>query len=92
VRHGADIADASASCHAEVLSKEDEALLAAFARGLPEALAAARPCHPGFRRKTRGEARKCQARTALDRSPLDAHGNAAAHRLMAREVARVVEQ
>jgi hypothetical protein len=134
LRRGADVMGASGPCHAEVLSKEDEALLTAFARGLPEALA----LPPGrvilvfdadrkaiYAGKTREEARKCQARAAqandrlqviaaqegmrvidsypvfqryfdehrgpLDRSPLDAHWNAAAHRLMAREVARVIE-
>jgi hypothetical protein len=135
LRRGAVVADAAGPCRAEVLSKEDEALLAAFARGLPEALA----LPPGrvilvfdadrkaiYAGKTRDELRKCQARAALandrlqvlavqsgirvidsypvfqryfnehqgplDRSPLDAHWNAAAHRLMAREVARVIEQ
>jgi hypothetical protein len=135
LRRGADIAGAAAGpCHADVLSKADEALLAGFARGLPQALA----LPPGrvilvfdsdrkaiYAGKTREEARKCQARAAqandrlqeiaaqagmhvidsypvfqryfdehrgpLDRSPLDAHWNAAAHRLMAREVARVID-
>jgi hypothetical protein len=134
LRRGADAAQAAGPCHAEVLSKEDEALLAAYARALPAALALP-PDHvilvfdadrkAIYAGKTREEARKCQARPAqandrlqaiaaqagmhvidsypvfqryfeehrgpLDRSPLDAHWNAAAHRLMAREVARVIE-
>jgi hypothetical protein len=135
LRRGADIADAAGPCHNDVLSKEDEALLAAFARDLPLALA----LPPGrvilvfdadrkaiYAGKTRDEARKCLARPALandrlqalaaqagihvidsypvfqryfeerqgplDRSPLDAHWNGAAHRLMAREVARIIER
>jgi hypothetical protein len=134
LRRGADIAAAAGPCHAEVLSKGDEALLAAFAHGLPESLA----LPPGrvilvfdsdrkaiYAGKTRAEARLCQGRAAeandrlqaiaaqagirvidsypvfqryfdehqgpLDRSPLDAHWNGAAHRLMAREVARVID-
>jgi len=135
LRRGAVVADAAGPCHAEVLSKDDEALLAAFARDLPAALALPpervilvfdadrKAIYAG---KTRAEARQCQARAAqandrlqelagqmgmhvidsysafqrhfdehqgpLDRSPVDAHWNAAAHRLMAREVARVIEQ
>jgi hypothetical protein len=135
LRRGAVVAEGAGPCHSEVLSKEDEALLAAFARELPEALA----LPPGrvilvfdadrkaiYAGKTRAQARQCQARPALanerlqeiatqmgmrvidsysvfqryfdehqgplDRSPLDAHWNAAAHRLMAQEVARVIEQ
>ena len=135
LRRGAVAAEGSAACHNEVLSKDDEALLAAFARELPAALG----LPPGrvilvfdadrkaiYAGKTRDEARKCLARAAranarlqelaaqsgmqvidsytafqrhfddrlgpLDRSPLDAHWNPAAHRLMAREVARVIDR
>jgi len=135
LRRGADVAEAAGPCRAEVLSKEDEGLLAAFARELPVALA----LPPGrvilvfdadrkaiYAGKTRDEARQCQSKAALandrlqvlaaragirvidsypvfqrhfaarlgplDRSPLDAHWNAAAHRLMAQEVARVIDR
>jgi hypothetical protein len=135
LRRGADIAEAAGPCHAEVLSKGDEALLATFARDLPAALALPpdrvilvfdadrKAIYAG---KTRAEMQKCEARAALandrlqalaaqlgmhvidsypvfkqyfderqgplDRSPLDAHWNAAAHRLMAQEVARIIER
>jgi len=134
LRRGAVVANAAGPCQPEVLSKEDEALLTAFAHDLPEALALPpervilvfdadrKAIYAG---KTRAQARQCQARAAqandrlqviaaqsgirvidsypvfqryfddhqgpLDRSPVDAHWNAAAHRLMAREVARVIE-
>ncbi|HEU4778599.1 MAG TPA: hypothetical protein VFS58_01820 [Steroidobacteraceae bacterium] len=135
LRRGAEAAEPSAPCRSEVLSKQDETLLAAFARELPLALALPpgrvilvfdadrKAIHAG---KTRLEAGKCLARAArandrlqelaaqagihvidsypvfqryfverlgpLDRSPLDAHWNPAAHRLMAQEVARLIEQ
>lgn len=135
LRRGADVMGAAGPCRDEVLSKEDEALLADFARHLPVALALPpdrvilvfdsdrKAIYAG---KTRAEARKCLARAGLandrlqeiaaqagfrvidsypvfkqhfdegrgplDRSPLDAHWNAAAHRLMAREVARTIER
>jgi hypothetical protein len=135
LRRGVDSAGAAGPCQSEVLSKEDESLLAAFARELPAALG----LPPGhvilifdadrkaiYAGKTRDEARKCQARAVLandrlqelaaqagmqvidsypvfqrhfadrqgplDRSPLDAHWNPAAHRLMAREVARIIDR
>lgn len=135
LRRGAVSAEGATPCRNEVLSKDDEALLAAFARELPAALG----LPPGrvilifdadrkaiYAGKTRDEARKCQARAAranqrlqelaaqtgihvidsypvfqrhfaqrlgpLDRSPLDAHWNPAAHRLMAQEVARIVDR
>ena len=135
LRRGAVAADAASPCRNEVLSKEDEALLAAFARELPVALGLPpdrvilvfdsdrKAIYAG---KTRAESQKCQARPIrandrlqelaariglhvvdsypvfqrhfaarlgpLDRSPVDAHWNAAAHRLMAREVARIIER
>jgi hypothetical protein len=135
LRRGAVAAENAAACPTDVLSKEDDALLAAFARDLPAALG----LPPGrvilifdadrkaiYAGKTREEARKCLARPALanerllelaaragmqvidsypvfqryfaehqgplDRSPLDAHWNPAAHRLMAREVARIIDR
>ncbi|HEY6123383.1 MAG TPA: SGNH/GDSL hydrolase family protein [Steroidobacteraceae bacterium] len=134
LRRGADVAGVAGPCHREVLSKEDEVLLAAFARELPAALslppervilifdADRKAIYAG---KTRAQARECQARAALanerlqelaakggmrvidsypvfqrhfadrkgplDRSPLDAHWNPAAHRLMAQEVARIID-
>jgi hypothetical protein len=134
LRRGADIVPAAGTCTREVLSKQDEALLEAFVRELPAALALPpervilvfdsdrRAIYAG---KTRSEANKCLARPALanehlqelasragmrvidsypvfqrhfaegrgplDRSPIDAHWNPAAHRLMAQEVARIIE-
>jgi hypothetical protein len=135
LRRGADAAAGATTCHNEVLSKADDALLAAFARELPAALglppervilifdADRKAIYAG---KTRDEARECLARATLandrlqelaartgiqvidsypvfqryfaerrgplDRSPLDAHWNPAAHRLMAREVARIIDR
>jgi hypothetical protein len=135
LRRGAVVASSAGPCRGEVLSKDDEALLSAFARGLPASLALPpervilvfdadrKAIYAG---KTREEARKCQARAALandrlqeiaaqagfhvidsypvfqryfnerqgplDRSPVDAHWNAAAHRLMAREVAAIIDR
>ncbi|HEU5137329.1 MAG TPA: SGNH/GDSL hydrolase family protein [Steroidobacteraceae bacterium] len=135
LRRGAVVAEGASPCHNEVLSKDDETLLEAFARELPPALG----LPPGrvilifdsdrkaiYAGKTRDEARKCLTRAArandrlqelaaqsgihvidsydtfarhfadrlgpLDRSPLDAHWNPAAHRLMAREVARIIDR
>jgi len=135
LRRGAAVAEGVTACHNEVLSKEDEMLLAAFVRELPAALALPpdrvimifdadrKAVYAG---KTRDEARKCLHRAAranerlqelaartgihvidsypvfqrhfaerrgpLDRSPVDAHWNPAAHRLMAREVARIIDR
>lgn len=135
LRRGAVVAEGASPCRNEVLSKDDETLLEAFARELPPALG----LPPGrvilifdsdrkaiYAGKTRDEARKCLTRAArandrlqelaaqsgihvidsydtfarhfadrlgpLDRSPLDAHWNPAAHRLMAREVARIIDR
>jgi hypothetical protein len=136
-RRSVEHAPADASCRDEVLSKEDEALLEAFASELPTALrlppghvilvfdadrrriyreatspaAGARPhCR---NRSTLANERLAQlARAAgmqvvdteplfrrhfeqglgpVDRAPLDAHWNPAAHRLVAAAVARVIE-
>lgn len=133
LRRGADTAAGTARCVPEVLSKQDEDLLTAFARELPAAaglppdrvilvfdsdrkaiyagksaaelgcaqratlandrlkeIAAGRGLHvidsdPVFRRHF------AAGLGPLDRSPVDAHWNPAAHRLMAREVARIIE-
>jgi hypothetical protein len=134
LRRGAAAVDATRRCATEVLSKQDEALLAAYAHELPGAVGLApqrvilvfdsdrRAIYAG---KTQSQAQECRNRAALandrlkelalqggmkvvdsypvfqrhfaaglgplDRSPVDAHWNPAAHRLMAREVARVIE-
>jgi hypothetical protein len=134
LRRGADHAAGTAQCHDEVLSKEDEALLQAFAHELPRALqlppsriilifdgdrrriyagskAAATPACRTREQLSRNylmglsRAQGMQVidaeplflehfeadRGPLDRSPLDAHWNPAAHRLVAREVARLIQ-
>jgi hypothetical protein len=134
LRRGADHVAGIARCEDEVLSKEDEELLQAFARLLPGALRV-RPervilvfdadrkaiyagMPPGKVRGCRTRALLANVRLAelaravgmrvidiepvfrrhfeaglgpLDRSPLDAHWNPAAHALVAGEVARVIE-
>jgi hypothetical protein len=134
LRRGADHAAGASTCAAEVLSKQDEELLQAFARELPRALqlpparivlvfdADRRRIYAGFQpgshapclnRAMLANQRLAELARAgglrvidtepvfrrhfeaglgpLDRSPLDAHWNPAAHRLIAREVARVIE-
>ena len=134
LRRGADHVAGITRCTDEVLSKDDEALLEAYVRALPEALrlppgqvilvfdadrrgiyagtpaAAPKGCRT---RALLANQRLAQlARAAgmhvidteplfrrhfeaglgpLDRSPLDAHWNPAAHRLVARELARLIE-
>jgi hypothetical protein len=134
LRRGGAAVDMAGKCHAEVLSKEDEALLAAFARELPAAvgLAPARVIlvfdsdrKAIYAGKSQAESRSCPLRAILandrlkelaaqngirvldsypvfqrhfaeshdrlDRSPIDAHWNPTAHRLVAREIARLIE-
>jgi hypothetical protein len=133
LRRGADHVAGTASCVPEVLSKDDEALLDAYVRALPEALqlpasrvilvfdADRRSIYagakPGGVASCRNRAVLANERLALlaraagmqvidteplfrrhfeaglgplDRAPLDAHWNPAAHRLVAREVARII--
>ena len=134
LRRGSDTAAGSARCVPEVLSKEDEDLLAAFARGLPQA-AGLKPANvilvfdsdrkAIYAGRSATQAQGCPQRATLandrlkviaaqrgihvidsdpvfrrhfsaglgpvDRSPMDAHWNPAAHRLMAQEVARVID-
>jgi hypothetical protein len=134
LRRGADHVAGTARCQDEVLSKQDDDLLAAFARELPRSLqlspsrvilvldadrrriysgasGSALPtcrtreqlsrerlmqlarsqgmrlidCDPLFRRHFEA------GFGPLDRSPLDAHWNPSAHRLVAREVARLIQ-
>lgn len=133
LRSGSASVESAATCRDEVLSKQDEELLATFARELPRQLALApervilvfdsdrKAIYAG---KAPRELQKCRTRATLandrlkelaaplgihvidsypvfqqyfaagngplDRSPVDAHWNAAAHRLMAREVARII--
>jgi hypothetical protein len=134
LQRGSDAAAGTSRCVPEVLSKEDEALLAAFARDLPPAagLAADRVIlvfdsdrKAIYAGKSAAERQGCPQRATLandrlkelaaqsglrvidsdpvfrrhfaaglgpvDRSPVDAHWNPAAHRLMAQEVARVID-
>ena len=134
LRRGADHAAGTARCQDEVLSKQDEQLLQAFARELPRSLELSPPriilVFDADRRRiyagSKGAATPvCRAREPLsrdylvararaegmqvidaeplfrqhfeaglgplDRSPLDAHWNPAAHRLVAREVARLIQ-
>ncbi|HUQ12058.1 MAG TPA: hypothetical protein VM146_17220 [Steroidobacteraceae bacterium] len=134
LRRGADHAAGTSSCRDEVLSNNDEALLEAYVRALPEALrlpvdrvilvfdsdrralyagaGAGTPAHCRSRALLANERLAALAKTAgmrvietaplfrrhfaaglgpLDRSPLDAHWNPAAHRLVAQEVARIIE-
>ena len=134
LRRGSDAAAGISHCRPEVLSKEDEALLAAFARDLPQAAGLApdrvilifdsdrKAIYAG---QTAAERQECPQRATLandrlkvlaaqnglhvidsdpafrrhfsaglgpvDRSPVDAHWNPVAHRLMARETARIIE-
>lgn len=133
LRRGADHAAGTSSCRDEVLSKQDEDLLQAFARELPRALALPpervilvfdADRRRIYARPGEASAPRCRARATLanerlavlaggagmhvvdteplfrrhfesgqgplDRSPLDAHWNPAAHRLVAREIARVI--
>jgi hypothetical protein len=134
LQRGSDTAAGTARCVPEVLSKKDEALLAAFARELPRAaglppqrviLVFDSDRKAIYAGKTAAERQGCPQRATLandrlkqlaaggglhvidsdpvfrrhfsaglgpvDRSPIDAHWNPAAHRLMAREVALVIE-
>jgi hypothetical protein len=134
LRRGADHVAGTTRCEDEVLSKDDEALLEAYARALPEALhlpaahvilvfdSDRRALYAG--RAANAATASCRNRSTLanerlatlakaagmrvidtaplfrrhfeaglgplDRSPLDAHWNPAAHRLVAREVARII--
>lgn len=134
LRRGSDTAAGISHCRPEVLSKNDEALLTAFARDLPRAAGVApervilifdsdrKAIYAG---QSAAERQGCPQRATLandrlkvlaaqnglhvidsdpvfrrhfdaglgpvDRSPLDAHWNPAAHRLMAQETARVIE-
>jgi len=134
LRRGSDAAAGTGKCEPEVLSKQDESLLDAYARALP----AAAGLEPGhvilvfdsdrkaiYAGQSAAERQGCPQRATLandylkkvatrnglrvidsdpvfrrhfssglgpvDRSPIDAHWNPAAHRLMAREVARIIE-
>lgn len=133
LRRNADHVAGTVRCQDEVLSKQDQDLLEAFATGLPSSLelppsriilvfdADRRRIYSGARAATP----TCRAREQLsreylmgltrtqgmrvidaeplfrqhfeaglgplDRSPLDAHWNPAAHRLVAREVARLIQ-
>lgn len=135
LRRGADHVAGTTACQDEVLSKDDEALLEAYARALPEALrlpasqvilvfdSDRRALYAG--RVAAKASGGCRSRAALanlrlaqlaraagmrvidteplfrrhfaaglgplDRSPLDAHWNPAAHRLVAQEVAHLIE-
>lgn len=134
LRRGADHAAGASACRDEVLSNEDDLLLQAFARELPQALglppARVILVFDADRKRIYAGAAgnampRCRVRALLanerlaelarqsgmqvidsepvfrrhfeaglgplDRSPLDAHWNPAAHRLIAREVARVME-
>ncbi len=134
LRRGSESVAGTGECRPEVLSKEDEELLSAFAQELPSAAGVAparvilvfdsdrKAIYAG---KTAAQARSCPQRAALandrlkvlaarrglhvidsdpvfrrhfeaglgpvDRAPIDAHWNPAAHRLMAQEVARIVD-
>ena len=134
LQRGSDTAAGISRCEPEVLSKQDEALLTAFARELPQAAGLPpervilvfdsdrKAIYAGI---TAAERQGCPQRATLandrlmelavqnglrvidsdpvfrrhfeaglgpvDRSPIDAHWNPAAHRLMAREVARVID-
>jgi len=134
LQRGSDTAAGTTRCVPEVLSKEDEELLAAFAHELPRAAGLApervilifdsdrKAIYAGL---TSAERLGCPQRATLandrlkelaaqnglrvidsepvfrrhfdaglgpvDRSPIDAHWNPAAHRLMAQEVARVID-
>jgi hypothetical protein len=128
-------AEMTGRCRPEVLSKQDEALLAVFARELPAAigLAPARVIlvfdadrNAIYAGKAQSARNQCPQRATLandrlkvlaanegmrvidsypvfqryfdsgrgrlDRSPIDAHWNPAAHRLMAQEIARLIER
>jgi hypothetical protein len=133
-RRGAEHVAGLTRCQDEVLSKQDETLLEAFARGLPRALglppekvilvfdADRKAIYAGL---PAGAVRGCRTRATLanlrlaelaraaglrvieadplfrrhfeaglgplDRSPLDAHWNPAAHELIAREVAGIID-
>jgi hypothetical protein len=134
LRRGSDAAAGIGSCQPEVLSKEDESLLEAFAKEL----APAAGLDPGhvilvfdsdrkaiYAGQTAAERQGCPQRATLandrlkelaalsglhvidsdpvfrrhfsaglgpvDRAPIDAHWNPAAHGLIAQEVARIIE-
>jgi hypothetical protein len=134
LRRGAEHVAGTSQCHDEVLSKQDEELLQAFARELPRSLelppariilvfdadrrriyagsrAAATPVCRAREQLSRDylmELSRTQGMRVidaeplfrqhfeaglgpLDRSPLDAHWNPAAHHLVAREVARLIQ-
>ena len=134
LKRGSDAAAGTSTCLPEVLSKEDEGLLEAFAKELAPAAGLA----PGhvilifdsdrkaiYASQSAAQRQGCPQRETLandrlkelaaqsglhvidsdpvfrrhfsaglgplDRSPIDAHWNPAAHRLMAQEVARIIE-
>lgn len=134
LRRGSDAAAGTGACRPEVLSKEDEGLLEAFAKELAPAAGLA----PGhvilifdsdrkaiYAGQSAAQRQGCPQRATLandrlkelaaqsglqvidsdpvfrrhfsaglgpvDRAPIDAHWNPAAHRLMAQEVARIIE-
>jgi hypothetical protein len=134
LRRGSDAAAGTAQCRPEVLSKEDDRLLEAYAK----ALAPAAGLPPGhvilifdsdrkaiYAGQTAAERQGCPQRASLandrlkelaaqnglrvidsdpvfrrhfsaglgpvDRAPIDAHWNPTAHRLLAQEVARIIE-
>ena len=134
LRRGSDAAAGTAKCRPEVLSKEDERLLEAYAKDLAPA-AGLSPGHvilifdsdrkAIYAGQTAAERQGCAQRATLansrlkelaaqagmhvidsdpvfrrhfsaglgpvDRAPVDAHWNPAAHRLMAQEVARIID-
>jgi hypothetical protein len=134
LRRGSDAAAGTTKCKPEVLSKQDESLIEAYARELPAAAglapghvilvfdsdrkaiyagqsAAQRQGCPQRATLANDRLKEAAARNGLrvidsdpifrrhfsaglgpvDRSPIDAHWNPAAHRLMAQEVARIIE-
>ena len=134
LRRGSDAAAGTGKCQPEVLSKQDEGLLEAYAKALAPAAGVA-PEHvilifdsdrkaiyagqssaqrlgcPQRATLANDRLKEIAARNGLhvidsdpvfrrhfsaglgplDRAPIDAHWNAAAHRLMAQEVARIIE-
>ena len=135
LRRGGAALEVAGRCRPEILSKQDEKLLAEFARELPAAIGLApsrvilvfdadrKAIYAG---KSQSQSRACPQRATLandrlrklaaqsgmqvidgypvfqrhfaagsgrlDRSPVDAHWNPAAHRLIAREIARLIER
>jgi hypothetical protein len=134
LRRGSDAAAGTGKCKPEVLSKEDQRLIEAYARELPTA-AGLEPRHvilifdsdrkAIYAGQSAAQRQGCAQRATLandllkevaarnglrvidsdpvfrrhfsdglgpvDRAPIDAHWNPAAHRLMAQEVARIIE-